>query len=205
MSRPHRPITNDLPYHVICRVNNGEYVMKGDIAEMLIQHIKLCKDRTEFSLNNYSILPSHAHLIITPKLHPINVVMHAINGPFSKIVNKKLKRKGHFWLDRYHSVLIKTDRQYLACMRYVDRNAYAAGLVRDPLDWRWSGTAHYLTGAKNKLIDEAQCYIQLGKTVQERQTEYGRLVTMRLPMDNLPSELKKYLKLHFSNSYKSTF
>ncbi len=205
MARSPRPIINDLPYHIICRVNNGEYVIKDEIAEMFVQHLRWCKDQIKFDLNNYSILPSHVHMIIKPSLHPINIIMHAINSPFSKIVNKKLNRKGHFWLDRYSSVLIKTDRQYLACMRYVDRNAYAAGLVRNPWDWKWSGTAHYATGSKNSLINNPTCYISLGKTEGERRNEYKTLLSMRLPMDNLPNELKKCLKLYFSNSYRSTF
>lgn len=205
MARFPREITDQFPYHIICRVNNGEYFFEDSISKLYIEHLKRVKDRIEFDLINYSILPSHLHMIIFPKLHPINEIMHRLNSPFSKLVNKSLGRKGHFWWGRYHSVLIRTDRQYIACMRYIDRNAYSAGLALQPWEWKWSGTAHYVLGEKNDLITDASCYLSLNNVPDKRHLEYKELIQKRLPMDNLPGELRKLIRLHFSSTYRFTF
>ncbi len=108
-------------------------------------------------------------------------------------------------MDRYYSVIINTERQYLACMRYIDRNAYVAGLAKSPVDWKWSSAAHYVLGIEDDLITDADCYQNLSPSQSIRQKEYQTLINTRLPFDSLPNELKKHLKGYFSNTYKYTF
>lgn len=200
--RPPREIVIGLPYHIICRVNNGEYLFTDRISEIYISHIKKIKERIKFQLVSYSILPSHLHMIIIPQLTPINEIIHRLNSPFSKIVNRELGRNGHFWMGRYSSILIRTDRQYLTCMRYIDRNAYVAGLAAKPWEWKWAGTAHYALGTPDAVITDADCYLSLASVPDERRLEYQGLLQKDLPMDNLPKRLRKLLRLYFPNSHR---
>ena len=45
---------------------------------------------------------------------------------------------GHVYQSRFKHFMVELDRHLLAVLRYVERNALAAGLVRRAQDWRWS-------------------------------------------------------------------
>ena len=57
---------------------------------------------------------------------------------------------GHVYQGRYKSLLVESDRPFLTLVRYVERNAQRAALVKKAEEWPWS-SAHARQGGNEKL------------------------------------------------------
>lgn len=53
-------------------------------------------------------------------------------------VSKDTVGQGHLYQGRYKSFICEQDRYLLTVLRYVERNAKTANLVRKAEDWKWS-------------------------------------------------------------------
>lgn len=87
---------------------------------------------------------------------------------FSRWYNKRHKRRGTLWMDRFKSVLVEGRGDALRTMAlYIDLNAVRVGLVSDPKDYRWCGYADALTG-------DAVCRRGLCRAMSEKEGAWGR-------------------------------
>jgi REP element-mobilizing transposase RayT len=57
---------------------------------------------------------------------------------FSRWLNKKIKRKGYLWSDRFKGILISHGKAQLACAAYIEMNPVRAKLVESPEQYPWS-------------------------------------------------------------------
>ena len=64
--------------------------------------------------------------------------MHRLNFRYAAAFNARYRRRGHAFADRYLSVPIETEEQFMTVYRYVMRNPVEAGLCSEPADWLWS-------------------------------------------------------------------
>ena len=69
--------------------------------------------------------------------------MHYINGYYAGYFNRRHKRSGHLFQDRFYSTLIDTEFYFWAVSAYIDLNAVRAGLADRPEDYRWSSYQFY--------------------------------------------------------------
>jgi putative transposase len=67
---------------------------------------------------------------------------------FSRWYNRKSGGGGHFWSDRFKSILLQSGRALLACSAYVDLNSVRAGLVERPENYRYCGLSQMVTGGR---------------------------------------------------------
>ena len=65
---------------------------------------------------------------------------------------------------------------YLAALRYLDRNAVRAGLVKDPTTYPWSSCAAYALGTPNRVIAFHPSYLALSPYAKVRQRQYRTLL-----------------------------
>ncbi|WP_027184607.1 transposase [Desulfovibrio inopinatus] len=72
---------------------------------------------------------------------------------FSRFYNKRHRRRGTLWGERYKSVLVEDGRTLVHCLAYIDLNPVRAGLVRRPEDYRWSSIGYHLqTNNRDTLL-----------------------------------------------------
>jgi len=67
-----------------------------------------------------------------------------IKQGFSRFYNKRHKRKGFFWNDRFKSVLVENGETLINLLAYVELNPIRAGIVERPEDYRWSSLGYHL-------------------------------------------------------------
>ena len=85
--------------------------------------------------------------------------MRELKQRFTQWFNKKAKRKGPLWNDRFKSVLLENDQTVLLTMAaYIDLNPVRAGLVNDPKDYRWSGYGEAVAGNKARRAGLMRIY-----------------------------------------------
>ena len=75
---------------------------------------------------------------ISKKLSDISEYVKSIKQTFARWYNRRNKRRGYFWGDRFKSVLIEEGEGLLNCLAYIELNSIRAGIVEKPERYRWS-------------------------------------------------------------------
>ena len=186
MARPLRIQSEDLHYHVIVRCNNRAFRFNAtEDFQIYLGLLKTVKEKHRFTLFNYELMHSHVHLFLRPSEKvPLQKTMNLINGRYAVSYNKRYGRKGHFWMDRYKSIPVESDKHALDLMRYINRNAIRAGIVCKPGDWRWSGYRFYALGEANNLLEAHPTYLGLHDDQKIRQQMFYDYVHQILPHEN---------------------
>lgn len=182
MGRPPRIQVSELHYHVIVRCNNGAFHFKTNVDfASYLQVIRLYKAKHQFKLFNYELMNSHVHLFLQPSQSiALEKTMHLINWVYACRYNKRNSRKGHFWRDRYKSILVESDGHALQLMRYINRNPVRAGMTAGAGEWHWSGYRYYAFGEPNELLEPHPSYLGLAMNEEDRRRAYARLVNESL-------------------------
>jgi len=106
----------------------------------------------------------------------LSEIMRGINLVYARHYNRKYGHTGHFWQDRYKSIIISKDNYLLACGSYVELNPVRARIVEDPKDYRWSSYRAYAYGKRDVLLDKDPVYLQLSEEEGERRKKYREFV-----------------------------
>jgi putative transposase len=104
------------------------------------------------------------------------MLMKRLAGRHTLYLNRRLKRTGTAWEDRFKSNPIVTDLYLLACSRYVDLNPVRAGIVRAPEDYRWSSFRERSGRSPAPWLDEDPAFLALGNSREERERRYDAWV-----------------------------
>ncbi|MCX6857099.1 MAG: transposase [Verrucomicrobia bacterium] len=74
------------------------------------------------------------------RMWDVSSFMKTLKQRFAQWFNKRHKRKGTFWEDRFRSVLVQSAGETVAAMAaYIDLNPIRANMMEDPQEYRWSG------------------------------------------------------------------
>jgi REP-associated tyrosine transposase len=84
-------------------------------------------------------MPNHFHLVVSTPRIELSAGMHRLNCLYAMRFNKRNKRSGHLFQNRFDARLIEGDRHAQAVSRYVVKNPVRAGLCQDWRHWPWSG------------------------------------------------------------------
>lgn len=165
-------------FHITWQCHNHSWFLKDNWAKQLYYDLLLkYKDRYGVVIYSYSFMDNHSHLTgKTETVDGLSSMMKAVNSQFARRINAEKSRRGQVVMDRYKSPVIQTDRSLISVMAYIDLNAYRAGKVKCPGDYRWSSYRFYAYGETDPLITFAPSYLALGSTKAERQRRYYEMV-----------------------------
>ena len=87
------------------------------------------------------------------KLSNLSEFVREIKVGFARYYNRRHKRRGYFWGDRFKSVIVENGETLINCLAYIDLNALRAGLVERPEDYRWNSLGYHVqTGNKDNFL-----------------------------------------------------
>ena len=179
MPRTARIAPDEHIYHILTRGNNRQDVFKDEKDyKRYIEILQRYKEKYKFKLYHYVLMRNHVHLIIetTQKSGKLSDIMKGINLSYAQYYKNIYRHIGHFWQDRYKSIIISRDDYLLACASYVELNPVRAKVVEDPKDYKWSSYKAYAYGKKDFIVDEQIIYKELSKSETERRKKYRGLV-----------------------------
>ena len=90
----------------------------------------------------WALMPNHAHLLIRTGVEPLSRVMRRILTGYAVSFNRRHKRTGHLFQNRFKSILVEEEPYFLQLIRYIHLNPLRSSLVAslDELDaYPWSG------------------------------------------------------------------
>ena len=136
----------DMPgalHHIMVRGIDKTDIFIDD-QDRLVFLERLAKNIIEGKCSVYAwvLMNNHAHLLFKSGFKGISSVMRSLLTGYAIYFNRKHKRTGHLFENRYKSILCEEDRYLLALIRYIHLNPVRAGIVKeiDSLDrYPWCG------------------------------------------------------------------
>jgi len=179
MPRTARIFVEEGVFHVIARGNNGQWIFK-DSADFCFYKDIIAKFKKEqpFNLYHYCLMSNHVHLIIeTNKETELSRLMKRINLTYYHYYKKKYGYAGHFWQDRFKSLLIERNEYLLACGLYIERNPVRAKIVKDAEEYPYSSYGYYACGREDNIIERDPVFYEgLNSNEKYKQEEYKNLM-----------------------------
>ncbi|MBW2427323.1 MAG: hypothetical protein JRF56_00075 [Deltaproteobacteria bacterium] len=112
------------------------------------------------------------------KLSNLSEFVREIKVGFARFYNRCHNRSGHFWGDRFKSVIVDKGETLINCLAYIDLNPLRAGIVNRSEDYRWNSLGYHIQ--TNNGDDFLSTDIGLKefnvKSKKERITRYRRYV-----------------------------
>jgi REP element-mobilizing transposase RayT len=140
-------------YHVILRGNERKEIFLEDEDKQRFFDILLEKrKKSNFSLYAYCIMDNHVHLIMNAKDEPLSTVIKRVGTSYAYYYNKKNKRVGHVFQDRFKSENIEDDAYLISAIRYTHNNPVKAAICLSAKDYKWSSMNLYLNYNKDFLL-----------------------------------------------------
>jgi len=142
MPRVERTDVGGYVYHILNRANARVQIFDNDKDYKLFEDIlEEAEDKFDMRILAYCIMPNHWHLVLYPKHNgDLQKFMAWVTNTHTKRWHavKKTTGQGHLYQGRYKSFLCQKDGHFLTLVRYVERNAKKANLVKKAENWRWS-------------------------------------------------------------------
>lgn len=145
----------------------------------------------------YVLMTNHVHLLMTPCAPgQVSRTLQALRRRYVRYVNDRYHRTGTLWEGRYKSSLVGSDDYLLRCHRYIDLNPLRAGMVADPVDYRWSSHRHHAFGEHDPLLTIHSSVQALGKDAADRRQRYRAMV-----METVDPQETDAIRLHLQRQH----
>jgi putative transposase len=164
-------------YHVIARGNRGLKVFRRDEDYRLyLKFLAEYKERYNFLLFAYVLMPTHIHFLIEVGQVPLSKVMQSLQFRYTRNYNLRYQSWGHLFQGRYKAILCEKDSYLLELSAYIHLNPGRANLVRDPSEYPWSSYRDYLKGGRAGLVDGSVVLSQFSSVKGRAVRDYVRFV-----------------------------
>jgi putative transposase len=141
-------------YHALNRANFRSTLFKQeshyqDFLDVMKEILSLVPMR----LLAYCLMPNHWHLVLYPRADgDLSRFMQRITLTHTQRYHAQTRTVGygHIYQGRYKSLPVEPGGHFLSVVRYVERNAQRAALVKKAEDWRWSSVRVRLYGDEDQ-------------------------------------------------------
>ena len=126
-------------FHVISRCLFREPLLDGeDERGHYLTLLSEASQRTDARVLSYCLMSNHLHLIIRAGDEPLSRLMQRVHTGYARWKNRRAKRMGPVFADRYRAILVETESYLLELIRYVHLNPVRARVVSHPGQTTWS-------------------------------------------------------------------
>lgn len=184
-----RPVRIEFPgalYHVICRGNNRQSVFRDDQdrTRYLEKLFRYCEEK-EVDLLAYCLLTNHIHVLLETPKGNLSKMMQPFQTSYTVYFNKRHKRSGHVFEQRYKAFLVDKDNYLLEVSRYIHLNPVSAGIVERPKEYRWSSYREYLKGKKIGVLNSHRVLEYFPGSRKHRLAGYREFVEEKLAVGKI--------------------
>ncbi len=143
MSRKARIVAPGTLHHVIIRGIERRKIFRSDFDRMnFLNRFSELMLETKKECFAWAILPNHARLLLRTGTVPVSAFMNRLLNGYAGWFNKKYRRHGPLFQNRYKSILCQEDPYLKELVRYIHLNPLRAGLADDmegPDKYPWCG------------------------------------------------------------------
>ena len=126
-------------YHVTARGNRRKRIFVDDRDhEHFLECVAEAARRFGWVITSYVLMVNHFHLVVETPEPNLARGMQWLNGSYAAWFNKRHRKVGHLFGERYKAIHVEAGEYMQRLARYVVLNPVRAKMVERPEDFRWS-------------------------------------------------------------------
>lgn len=119
-------------HHIIARGIERRKIFNDDQdRESLIERLGTILEQTGTECYAWALIPNHFHLLLRTGSVPVATVMRRLLTGHAVSFNRRHRRSGHLFQNRYKSILCQEDAYMMELVRYINLNPLRAKLIAD--------------------------------------------------------------------------
>lgn len=157
MARIARRIACGFPHHIVQRGNNRDAIFfDSEDWHRYLFLLKKYLEKSKSALLAYCLMPNHVHLLVKPTANKsLSILMQGVAQCYAQYLNKKNRRTGRLWEQRFFSSVIVDEHYLWNVVRYIEQNPTRAKLVTQEEDYPFSSAHAHVTGKIDLVLNEA--------------------------------------------------
>lgn len=154
-------------YHVIGRgINRGVIFKNDDDKKEFLRRFSEAIRKTSTICYGWALLPNHFHLLVKRRKKTISELMSKVLTGYAIYYNRRHKRRGYLFQNRYKSILCQEEIYLLELIRYIHLNPVRAKIVKDVKklsQYAWTGYSVLMGVYKRDFQDIDEILERFGK------------------------------------------
>ena len=146
-------------HHVMARGLDRQSIFRDDHdRDDFVRRLAALAEAGALVVYAWALLPNHFHLLVRTANKPLPRAMRSLLTGYAGAFNRRHRRSGHLFQNRYKSIVVEEEPYFLELVRYLHLNPVRAGVVANlrGLDrYPYSGHAAVLGTARYPWQDTA--------------------------------------------------
>lgn len=136
-------------YHVMLRGINRQSIFLDEIDyDKFIYTLKDVKEASHCNFYAYCLMENHVHLLVKENEEDISKTVSKIASSFVLWYNRKYKRVGYLFQDRFKSEPVETENYFYTVIRYIHQNPVKAEICLTPGEYKYSSYSEYFSNGR---------------------------------------------------------
>jgi putative transposase len=167
-------------HHVIVRGIERRPIFRSEAdRKLFLDRLAEWVLESRAGLYAWALMPNHAHLLLRTGQLPLSRLMQAWLSAYSTTFNRRHRRSGHLFQNRFKSTLVEEDPYLRQLLAYIHLNPVRSRLpvTLDSLErYPWTGHAVVLGKQAYRAQDTDFVLSMFGRSVQEARCAYRKFV-----------------------------
>lgn len=132
----------------------------------------------------WALMPNHFHLLIRTGMQPLSYSMRRLLTGYVVNFNRRHKRYGHLFQNRYKSIICEDDPYLLELTRYIHLNPLRSNMVKNIYElnrYTWTGHSAIMGKVERDWQDTDTTLSYFGKSRKGAIEKYERFVKEGIP------------------------
>lgn len=163
------------------------FLNESDRNDFISRLAELAEDES-MDIYAWALLPNHFHLLVKTKKRPLSSSMRRLLTGYVVNFNKRHKRHGHLFQNRYKSIVCQEDAYLMELVRYIHLNLIRSKMVEDINELNkspWSGHSALMGYAKRDWQETKYILSLFGKG-SESKKNYLTFIQQGMAMGKRP-------------------
>ena len=140
-------------HHVYNRAVERKYILQNiSDKDKFLEILNEVSEKYKLTIHSYCIMDNHYHLLLENKLENLSLSMRQLNSKYATYYNKKYKRVGHLWQDRFKSWYVLNENYLYVLYKYIESNPVSAKMTNKIGKYKYSSSYTILNNSIEPCI-----------------------------------------------------
>jgi len=177
-------------HHVMVRGLDRQAIFRGDSdRDDFVGRLARLADVGAITVYAWALLPNHAHLLVRTGGRPLARSMRSLLTGYAGSFNRRHRRTGHLFQNRYKSIVVDEEQYLLELVRYLHLNPLRAKVVPDLRalgSYRWAGHSALMGTVARAWQATSPILERFGQTLRRARHAYGEFVAAGAKLGRRP-------------------
>jgi len=177
-------------HHIICRGIEQRKIFDDDVdRDNFLERLGNILIETSTPCYGWTLIPNHVHLLLRTGKVAISTVMRRLLTGYAVSYNRRHRRSGHLFQNRFKSILCQEDLYLKELVGYIHLNPLRAGIVvkfKDLAKYPYCGHSALVGKRQHEFQDVEYVLKHFGKKMSEARHNYREFVHKRVELGNRP-------------------